>query len=370
MRKEVMDVFHRWLEFDDDDPIDIIMASALAVMFPGDPLWLLVVGAPGAGKTEIVRSFTGDLIYPLDTLSSRALISGLRDPKNPNVINGIIQDIDGKLVTIKDLTVMLQTNNLSRAEDNVFNKLRAAYDGEYAEAHGSGFKRQAFRSRFGIIAAVTPVIDKYREQNSSLGERFVTVRVHQDSIKAICKAQENVGQEDIMRMELGDVVKEMMDYYKKHEKIFGIPEINDKDATKIRDLGSLVGKLRTPVDRDFRRNILSIPEPEVGTRLVKQFTRLAQMLSLYCAYDYKKVLRVARDSIHPNRLKTIDALKSIYNATPFQVHQRAKLSEMVAKEQLEDLWMLNILEKTSTGSREYYRFCDSIIEEMVDSEFI
>ncbi len=368
MRKEVLESFHKWLKFDDEYPLDIVMACGLAVLFPGDPLWLLVVGAPGAGKTEMVRAFKGQYVYPLEILTSNTLISGLRDNNNQHKRHGILQDLDNKLLVIKDLTTMLQSTSNARSETNVFNQLRAAYDGELSAAHGSGLKKQDVKSRFGLIAAVTPVVDRFRALNSSLGERFVTVRIHQDSAEAIKKAQEHTGLEDQMRPELQTVVEETLNYYQKCGNMFGVPSLDNDDLKKIQGLGELIAKLRTEVDRDsYKRTILSIPEAEIGTRLVKQFTRLGQMLKLYGGYDYRKITRVARDSIHPIRLRVASALYNEYKGTAWSLHENIDLAHQTVKESLEDMWLLGLCEREVKGKAEYFNFKPDIIDLIMET---
>ena len=81
----------------------------------------------------------------------------------------------GKVLFIKDFTAIL---NLHRdALQQILGDFRDAYDGEMAKAFGSQAGTRSFRSRFGIVAAVTPAIDKFATTNQQLGERFLTIRL-------------------------------------------------------------------------------------------------------------------------------------------------------------------------------------------------
>jgi len=45
---DYLDVLKKWLWLEDEEGIDIIIATAIAAMMPGDPLWLFVVDPPGS----------------------------------------------------------------------------------------------------------------------------------------------------------------------------------------------------------------------------------------------------------------------------------------------------------------------------------
>jgi len=320
-----------------------------------------------SGKTEIVRAFNGDDIYSIESLTSRTLVSGLKEKKS-KATQGILPDLNNKLLVIKDLTVMLQYANNPRPEENVFNQLRNAYDGEYAAAHGSGLKRQYYRSRFGLIAAVTPVVDKYRSLNASLGERFLTIRINQNSKEAIRKAQENCGKEEYMRNELRDITKMAMEFYKQRGKNYGLPTLTDTDSKRTSALGNLTAKLRSGVERDRNRYITVIPQTEIGTRLVKQFTRLGELLKLYGAYEYRKLTRVARDCINPIQLNIIRCIHDNYKMNAYEIHKEIEISHPTVKEYCENLWVLGICEKQTLGKNDKYNISPEILDLIWESE--
>jgi hypothetical protein len=371
MRDEIFKVIHKWMYIRDEIPVDIIMATALAALFPGDPLWTLVIGPPGSGKTEIIRSLSGEHVYPLDTLTSKTLVSGLRDNRHPDAPSGIIQDLNGKVLVVKDLTVMLPSGtNCVRPEDNVFNQLRAAYDGEYAAAHGSGMKQQKYKSTFGMIACVTDTIDKLRATNNSLGERFISIRVSQDSMKAIVRSQDNTGREPEMREELSKCLIEALDFYQAYGKGIGIPKLDSITVPKVCALGDFVAKFRTEVDRDYRGNIVHVPALEIGTRLVKQFTRLAQMLILYEGYTYGHLVRVALDCLNPMRVKVLKAIYSCNDATPYEISEIVNIPHQMVGSMCEDLALLELCDKVTRGNAKNYSFKPEILDLILEAELL
>ena len=366
MRELLMDTFRKWLWIEDDITLDIVMATVLSALFPGDPVWLLVIGPPGGGKSELVRALSGHHIYSLDTLTTKSLVSGFKE-QGKTATFGILPDLDGKVLVIKDLTVMLQ-NVSARYEENIFTQLRAAYDGEYSSAHGSGLKRQSYKSTFGVVAAVTPIVDEFRTLSSALGERFITIRHYQSRVDAIRRAQENCGQEKVMRPELSKCTEDAIEYYEELARAGGIPTLDDIEGTKIRKLADITSMLRTEVKRDRERNVVVLPGVEIGTRLVKQFTRLSEMLKLYGAWSYSKLIRVANDSISPLRLKVIKSLHELYTANPNEITAHCLLTHKTVSEYCEDMWMLGICDKEVKGKTNTYSFRPEVKELIVESE--
>ena len=72
-----------WLEIKDWEAVNIVMAMAAALYLPGDPVWTIVVGPSGGGKTELLMSFTGsEDVQLLSSLTSHTLLSGLQGKKS------------------------------------------------------------------------------------------------------------------------------------------------------------------------------------------------------------------------------------------------------------------------------------------------
>jgi len=54
-REEYHKALSRWLHIEDFQGIDIIMATAISICLPGDPVWLFNIAPAGSAKTEILR---------------------------------------------------------------------------------------------------------------------------------------------------------------------------------------------------------------------------------------------------------------------------------------------------------------------------
>ena len=70
-------VFRRWLHLPDTGALDAVLGTVAANLIDGDPVWLLLVGPPGGGKSEILNAVAGlEQAHPAATLTEAALLSG------------------------------------------------------------------------------------------------------------------------------------------------------------------------------------------------------------------------------------------------------------------------------------------------------
>jgi len=351
-REQYLKVLSQWLYIKDGQAIDIVMATALTILLPGDPVWLLLIAPPGSTKTEYLRSFTSDRFYSLSTLTPQTLISGLKGNKTADLIS----ELDGKILILKDFTSILSKKNEDQTA--IFADLREAYDGYLEKSYGSGIGTKRYKSRFGVIAGVTDVIDMYRKVHSLLGERFLKCRIRTNAEDAINKAGEMAGKEEEMRRVLAEATNGCFAYYASRIKDLE-PIIVERDThQQIKALANITAKLRSEVARDNYHNVLYHPQAEVGTRLTKQFLKLAQGICLFYEHDivgqeeYKVVLRIAQDSIPRQRLKLVLSILGCEPMTTQQIGDKATIPTTTTKELLEDLWMLDLIERT--GENPYY----------------
>ena len=95
-----------------------------------------------------------------------------------------------------------------------------------------------------------------------------------------------------------------------------------------------------------------MPEPEVGTRLAKQFLKLAQAAALLYGKDepgdeeYDLVLRAANDAIPVRRAKVLEALFD-GKTTLTDISTCTSIPYQTAKSEIEDLALLRVVRKDS-----------------------
>ena len=370
MRNEILGTMKKWLWIEDAMGVDLVLAVAIASMYPGDPVWAFIVDPPGALKTELCRSFPdGKYAYTVDTLTPQSLISGFSSKKE-NI--DILSQLDGKLLIVKDFTTILQKPTPIR--DELFGRLRSAYDGTLQAAFGSGRLKQTRHATFGILAAVTPMIDQYTTVHALLGERFLRIRTHYNRDRAARAAIKQSGNEKIMRAEISEIIRVALDFFAIKNK--ELPALKPETEEKILALADLVSILRTPVIRDYRHQVQQAPEAELATRLVKQLRRMVMSLVVLGNYTYSHIVRLAEDTSPSVRFSI---MKGLYKdeMTIADIVRKLSLPYQFLSSVCEDLWMLKLIDRklkgdgdSSSGRKPYlYSLKSEVRKKMEISKF-
>jgi hypothetical protein len=371
--EKVYAAFKKWLHIPDLTLLDVIFGTILANRLSGDPLWMFIVAPPGATKTEPLLGLTGGVrIETISTLTPHTLISGANfggggDPS-------LIPRLDSKVLIIKDFTSVLGLPSTER--DEIFSILRDAYDGECSKPFGNGIWRR-YKSKFGILAAVTPSIELFTEDHAALGERFLRWRnwipkSPDARRKYIEKALSNATHEDEMRKDLGDISKMIL-----KAKYTNVPIIPAAIGSKIVGLAQLVSLLRGTVVRDkYTRSITHKSFTELGTRISKQLDKLIRGVAMFRGnelatdYEYNIACRVARSSV-PHRLYL--AVEYLYTKKVKQI-SATELSKEIGLPNdtctiiLDNLTMLDVMERTESGQA--YRLSKDTLNLLDKSDWI
>jgi len=342
--KQCLETIHKWLLLPDDSAVLYLLALVVANRLPGDPVWGFIVAPSGGAKTELLNALNDvPEIYPISDLTPQTFISGyMKDPK----ASLLMKLDDGKILTLKDFTTVLQLNRDSRQQ--ILSQLREIADGAYAKEFGTG-QRIAWQGKLGFIAGVTPVIDHHKSVYAVLGERFLQIRPTLPSRKALAgAARKATGKEKLMRKELREAMARCI----ASVNFERIPEWPDEFTEALDCLATLCAIARSGVVRDgsYSKDLLLIPEPEVPTRLIKQLMKLGQALAMLQgrekvkAEDYDIVRKVATDTISHTRWTILKTL--MQKNEPVETSEIATtvgLPTTTAKRHLEDLEGLHLV---------------------------
>lgn len=336
-------VFEKWLFLEDDAALDILFATALSLWIPGDRVWLFLIAPPGGSKTELLRAIS-DLpeAYTLSELTPQTFISGM----TKGAATDLLPKLDRKIVIVKDFTVIL--SQAPYDQNKIFGQLRDIYDGYYQKAFGSvGLK--GYQSSFVLIAAVTPAIDRYRIVHQALGERFLKLRLRHKGLSIIERACEIMGREDEMRDELSKAAQTLFNQLRK-ESWKGPRNLKASLKKRLIALAHLSATFRSTVERDHFHQVVQKPQPELGTRLVKQLgtllISLARLRKEKPEDVYDMVVRVAHDTIPPERTIVIQALEAVNHSAPTgAISDETRIPRSTLAEILDDMWMLDIVVK-------------------------
>jgi hypothetical protein len=340
---------------EDAEIIDIIVAAYFSHRITGDPLWLILIDAPGSGKTELLRSFRSRSdAYFLSALTEKALVSGYRvDGTDPS----LLPQFDGKVVFIKDLAPLI---SMRRDERNaIIGIFRDIYDG--FSDHGRGnIGKFGYDSRFSLITAGTASVDQADFLQADLGERFLKVRARGNGNEAkVRRAIHNTGKDTSMREEISHSIRRFLDSLPATVNAFGLhPAIEERLGT----IAHFTATARSDVARDRKGDLQYHPKAECGTRLGKELCKLLVSLAVIRGHsfadesDLKTVLRVAEDCLPPNRLLVWNALQT--PARTATIEDLTNLPNTTTRRVLDDLRVLKLATLTNAAdpnAREWSR---------------
>ncbi len=373
----VYKTYKKWLYLPDTTAIDVMFGTIIANRLDGDPLWLFIVAPSGGTKTVFMMSIAeGPKIVSTTTMTPHSLVSGANfaggnDPS-------LIPKLDGKVLTIKDFTTILNMNQTHREE--IFGILRDAYDGKTEKMFGNGVFR-SYHSKFGIIAGVTRVIELYTDGQTALGERFLRYHVkvsesHKERMKYLRRAMQNSssGSGSEMDKELQELGTAVLSYNYKDK-----PEIPEYISEKLLVLAQWTSVMRGTVARDtYTREIVAKPFIELGTRLIKQFTKLLFGIGMFRNLkvvgdgEYKIVKDIAIGSISSDINEiTRFMYKSdteAYWAEHKDITKSTKIPGEVCRRKIENLVLLGVLDKDKQGYQFIYKLNNEIKELITDGE--
>lgn len=174
---EVLETFRKWLYLPDKGMVYVSLAAVAANHFESDPVWLMSVGPPSGGKTEVIFAIaTLPNVHMAATLTEASLLSGT--PKKQSVDKGgLLREIgDFGILCLKDFSSVLSMNRDQRAQ--LLAALREIYDGSWTRHVGvDGGRTLTWAGKLGLVGGCTTVIDSHHGVMSVMGERFILYRL-------------------------------------------------------------------------------------------------------------------------------------------------------------------------------------------------
>jgi FaeA-like protein len=356
---DVVDAFQRRLYLPDPTVIYVVLGALAANYLPGDPVWLLLVGAPGKGKTEVLHSLRNvPNVHEVATFTEASLLSGTSEREHAGDAEGglLIEIGEGQLgiMLAKDFGSVLSMHRDARGQ--LLAALREIYDGSWTRRVGTdGGRRLHWHGKVGLIAGCTQAIDKHHSVIAAMGDRFLLFRlpgeIEDQREEALAQAAlDGSGDEHEMRMELAEVVAAFLAGIRDKEPRERTPE---EDAFLIR-LARLVVRARSAVDRSGTgREIELVPDAEAPTRFVKQLERLLAGLDVIGLPRDEALQIVGRVALHNMPGVRLACLDFVYRAEgPVATREIAAALDYpttTIRRTLEDLTAHKVLKRTSQG---------------------
>lgn len=347
----IVETFRKWLYLPDETPLLAVMGAVAANLLEGDPVWLLLVGPPGGGKSELLGSVVGlPDVHAAATLTEAALLSG--SPKREHVEDakgGLLRSIgDFGIVVCKDFGSVLSMNRDARAA--VLAALREVYDGSWTRHVGTdGGRTLSWAGKVGLVAGCTPTIDRHHAVMGAMGERFILFRLPEvDGSEQARRALAHAGRERKMREELAAGVGRLFS-----SGLATPAALSESDAERLIALTTLVVRARSAVERDgYSREVEPIPESEAPTRLVVVLARLlAGLDSIGVPRDagWRVVLKAGLDSIPAIRRDVMNVLHGADALETSKVGEAVSYPTTTTRRALEELEAHGIADRRTGG---------------------
>jgi hypothetical protein len=313
---ELLAAYREILHLPDPGIVEVNLASVAANRMTGDPLWLLDVGPPASGKTEIIESLCRlPDTHSVSTFTEAGLLSGsaVREGDDKPTGGLLVELGEQGILMFKDLTTLVSEHASTR--NRLFACLREVYDGKFVRSLGTkGGTPFKWEGRAGLIGGVTEVIDTV--DLGLLGERFCYYRLPElaepDTYLASKKALANLGHQRENRKTLARAV----------ERFFAnldLPETPPPlDATTdewLMILAALGARCRSSVVRGGHDHQLElVPSPERPPRFLVQLGQLYSALTVIGvdrAETCRLVAQIALDGMTRGRRSVLDAFRNV-----------------------------------------------------------
>jgi hypothetical protein len=311
----VLATFRRWLFLPDPRLIYVVLATVTANRMAGDPVWLMLVGAPSSGKTEPLLSLSRlSDVYIRSAITESGLLSGTPAKEKASDARGrLLREIGafGYLV-LKDFTSILSMNRDARGA--VLAALREIYDGRWTRNLGvDGGRTLAWEGKLALLAACTATIDTHHAVIGTMGERFVSYRLPQlnaeQEQEQARRALATTGQEAIMRAELANAVAAL---FTALELPQAPPCLSEAEQTRLISLATLAARCRSPVEREGNSHeIQLIPPGEAPSCLARILVQLfTGMMAVGLSRDqaWHTLVKVALDCMTALRRSVVERL--------------------------------------------------------------
>jgi len=343
----VREVYAKWLGPEYDlTVLEVMLAATAAHWLDGEPCWLMLVGGPGAAKTESMQAIEGAGGRVISQIASvAALLSGTpRRDRASDATGGLLREIgDSGILLIKDFTSILEMHSTTRAE--VLSAFREIHDGRWSRQVGAeGGRRIDWAGRLTIVAACTTAWDKAHGVIATMGDRFLIVRFDSRHGRhaAFVQAHLNNGKERQMRQELAQAVSRTL------ASLDGtrIEPLAPDDVERLFELANLTTLIRTAVDVDYRLDVIEANAPEMPTRLGKQLCQLVRggmALGLTRETALGLAARAAKDSMPPLRWRVLHDVSLHPDTKVSDVRRRLGSPHNTIKRTLDALMVLGLV---------------------------
>ena len=361
--------FQEFLHFPDPEPLYVTIGVMAANMLRGDSVWLMLVGPPSCGKTQLLMTLScvPGVLCESKLKGEAALLSASRKKEWKNgAKGGLLREIgDRGAIIFKDFTSILSMQKDSMVE--VIAALRETFDGQWTRRVGAeGAMSLRWTGKVGILAGVTPAIDRSHAMVTEMGERFVFYRYSDsdgwaESMQALARSGNTQ-----LAHEIALAVRDFYDCLGLGWSLKAYPEqgtrqLKHSEAEGIVAMGQLSAMCRGLVLRDpYTREINDVPVVELPPRLVTSLNQLYLAMEFVGVESgvggeaWNIIRKIALDSMPMTRSIALKCAihGSMRRTSAGEVAHKGRFSDGTAKRALEDLAALGAMRRADNGGWE------------------
>jgi hypothetical protein len=349
--QEIKDMYKEVFYLEDDMILDIICATAISTKLRCDPVWLLIIGGSSSGKSELINTLNKvQFNHPISSMTENTFLSNMRtsDGKEASLLHRI--GVNG-MITMKDYTSILAMRNEKR--ELIVSQMREIYDGKLDKEAGNG-NPQHWEGKINWIGAVTDSVYLKEDESAGMGRRTINYIMPQQDRKKTTKAARlnnaDIGEKrDRLQSVFSEYIMQMI------ESMEGVlPDIDDELADELVNLADFTTISRTPTERNYRGELILVPDAEMPMRVFHMFQTFAKVLAFMnggtISEDQKRILyKLAMDSIPKQRMLTLRVLTKYKSVTTKGAAQELRYPTETMRTWLENVNVLGICEREAAG---------------------
>lgn len=313
-----------WYKIDYQALLVILSAYTSHFYLKEPPVWLLVLGASGTGKSVIALGAVEalDNVIPISDITPNTFLSGFEGGGG-----GLLQILNKRqggngIFTVSDMSVI--TAKRPEVVGEILGQLRKIADGLHSKFVGNQEEPLVWKGKVTMIAAGTEEVEKHWAVYRSLGERFMNLEWKQDSSRAAGKkmnafATKQIGNEEHVKGMFRQLVREFVD----SDNLSPVStEELKKIVLRLEPLTRLIALLRITVKRESlggKRSVIEVGKIEGVGRMTKVLANIVRgSATLFhrseaCMEDLKLAYRVGIDSVPKERLRILLVLDTLEN---------------------------------------------------------
>lgn len=347
--------FSKYMVLEDSSILRCVTASYMANVLEGrPPIWLVILGDPGGGKTELLKLFEKcERTVSKSNITPASLLSGWDSAESL-----LTPEMDGKVLLLYDFSTFIEGSRDQVVK--LMSLMRYVYDGALQMHTGKG--PLEFTGKLGFMSACTPALDEYKDFVSKLGERFMYIRMlDEDSDKMMEAAIKGSTYRDKLREKAQLLMKELVETFELQDKSFS----GDLFGT-LKETCKIMVMLRASFERDrYTKEILRKPIVEKPTRVATALSRILLCARVTGAPDgelYTMLLRFLRDSMDEDRRQILEFVNS-GKVKLADVALYVRRSKSVVGRRIEELEEIGVLKQ---DKQNYYHISSPLVKEAIE----